>query len=117
MPTHEPKLDPIDIMLIGSVAAFFDVLSFIPVIGSLGMGLIRFIFYLKGLNTAAINMFFGVGALAEAIPVVSILPTCIAYVVVAAMVDRMEAAATPAQPDESAAEETASEQEEPGEAA
>ena len=91
MADREPRLDTLDIMLIGGLAAFFDFLSFIPVFGSLGMGILRMIFWFKGINGTLINGFFGVGAAAEAIPGLSLFPSCLAYVAIAVMVDRATA--------------------------
>ena len=86
-----PKMDVVDLALGLFVAAIFDLLSFIPLIGNIisvaGIGALWLWLWLKGVKR--INIFGGVGMGIEAIPILSALPANIAFVVVAFLMDRV----------------------------
>lgn len=74
--------DLVDFIIFVGIALVFDLVSVIPLMGTIGILLFRFIFYLKNINTPAINLLMGTGGLTEIIPVVSFLPCVTAFVVI-----------------------------------
>lgn len=77
------KMSVFDLLLYLFIALIFDLLSLIPGLGSavgpLGIGILSFLFWLKGIKGFSTTAFLGV--IIEAIPVIEMLPACIAFVV------------------------------------
>jgi hypothetical protein len=76
------KYDLVDLIFFVGGALIFDVFSFIPGVGTLGMVAARLAFSIKNVNTKLINILTGAGGLAELIPFLSFLPSVTFFVTI-----------------------------------
>jgi hypothetical protein len=82
MEARKNKLSFLLFMLLLMVATIADVISIvIPLIGSLVVFVFRLVFLVVGVNSFGVNGGMILGAVIEAIPAVSVLPSAIGYVV------------------------------------
>gem|GEM_PF-5000741 len=84
------KLHTVDLIMLFGFAVLFDLLGFIPLLGSFYLAIVRLIFWLKGLSTTLINAIFSGSFGVEMIPGISILPMCTVFIFIAYMVDKSQ---------------------------
>ena len=84
---NKRKLHTVDLVFLYGFAFLFDLLGIIPLLGVMYIGMVRLIFWLKGMNTGLINAAFAATTGIEAIPAISLLPACTVFIFTAHMID------------------------------
>jgi len=81
------KLGTVDLVFLYGFAFLFDLLGIVPLLGAMYIGVVRFVFWLKGMNNSLINTVFAATTGIETIPAISLLPACTIFVFTAHMID------------------------------